>query len=673
MANPWNYPPSGDLMNNGVAWKRGDVVNLPLVLTMDPPRNPTSLVLSGGVLPPGLFFNSGVMRIQGTIGALPKDQSSYPVVFRASYAEETATRTFDRSFRWIVDARDEEQHWENLSPGVHPLGIVNRGSNVNIQLDIVDPDGDPLVYKAVGYLGPQGSFEGLPNGLEVDSYGRIVGSPTITGNQPGDYYFKVYARDPDDLLRNPRGEGSPRTSQKIYQLTIASEIVLDARLSDVVRWETPEGSLGSTYETYPSHFAVRASPQYEVSGGSGLETQLIRYTLTARSKSLPAGLLLDPLSGMILGRCPYVTTNTTYEFTVEARVVFLNNSTGAIRQSTIASERTFNLTVRSIFGVDSVTSLQINVPATARQKIAKWIWGNFAEQRASEKIPDSKIPHELTIVSRTTTYRAADENFGKKKDYKILLASGLNYTQDGSFIEKLKDYHHPTNLRIGQLASAKARSPEGIHLYDVIYLTIIDPMEGAAGFDLQGREQILSRYSPGQKPTAIPQWNLSAQDSHYFPNSIRNLRADMQINSNRQNWPERGEQAASRGYGLVGKEGLPLWMMSEQTAGQPSSVLGYQPCIEVATVRAGSGPAIVKTLALAGMNEDLQGTTITVDRYLLLSDGYSSTSFDFDGETGAITTFDGPENTITTTTQLTTFDTVLRSESKYYKFPPGDK
>ena len=115
-------------------------------------------------------------------------------------------------------------------------------------------------------------------------------------------------------------------------------------------------------------------------------------------------------------------------------------------------------------------------------------------------------------------------------------------------------------------------------------------------------------------------------------------------------------------------------MMSEQELGKPASVLGYQCAFELAYVKAGSGPAIVKALSTAGMNTDLQGTSITVDRYLLLSDGTASTTFDgpeFGFE--EVTTFDGPENTESPTTSLTTFDTSLQSESKYYKFPPGDK
>jgi hypothetical protein len=664
MATIWSAPQSGDLLNDGEPWRRADVVNVNLELDTSHPlfSDFEAITMIGGTLPLGLFFNGGSNKIMGTIEELPKDKTEYPVVFRVTF--QNSTRTYDRSFKLIVNPIDEEQHWESPT-GIQYLGTFNRGSGVTVQLDIVNPDRDKLVYKAVGFVGPANTFQGLPGGLEIDSRGRIVGSPNITGNKPGDYYFRVYARDPDDLLSNPREEGSPRTSEKIYRLTIGTEIVLDARLSDAVRWETPAGSLGSTYETYPSHFAVKAVPQYEVSGLNSLESQTIQYTITPKSKPLPDGLLLDPMSGLIIGRCPYVTINKTFEFTVEARVVFVHNETGAIRQSTIAGERTFSITIRNIFISESTTSLQINVSPLIREKLARWVWGNQAELRTQDK---------LTILGWDNLFRRSDVYFGRKRDYKILLTNGLNYS--GGLLDYLKDYHHPTTLRVGQIKSAKARSPEGTHIYDVIYMTIVDPMEGAGGFNSIQREEHLPRYVAGQNPTAINQWNLPADQNQYYPNSIKNLRLDLINTANRL--------AGQAGLGILGREGLPLWMMCEQELGKPSTVLGYQAAIELAYVRSGSGPAIVKALETAGMNEDLQGSTIEVDRYLLLSDGFSATTFynDMDGDAKDddseelsfldIIIFDGPENPDTPTTTPTTFDRALKSESKYYKFPPGD-
>jgi hypothetical protein len=734
MVAVWFSPPSGNLLNNGQPWRRGDQASISLEISPDARNDLDRLELIGGQLPPGLFYNNGTLRILGTVRSLPKDQESYPVVFRVFL--RSSNRTYDRSFRFIVDLSDEEQSWSSPS-GIQDLGLVNRGSNVVIQLDIVNPDQDPLEFKAVGYKGPAGSQSGLPIGLEVDQFGRIVGSPTITGNVPGDYYFRVYARDPDDLQSNPRGEGSPRTSEKVYKLTIGQDIVLDARLSDVVRWETPAGSLGSTFETYPSHFGVRAVPQYQVASGNSTESQVINYTITPGSRPLPEGLLLDPSSGLIIGRCPYVTVTRTFDFIVEARVVFVNNETGEVRPSAIASERSFSITIRSIFAADSVTSLQFNVPGPARQKIAKWVWGTLPEPRpdysVSQRVyigngtdskflvprgrlgdavdvflnnqiyrgtisritelredfiifPPGSIPaagteikiiryvnnagalasDRLTVLGRDQLYREIDQYFGKNRQYRILLTNGINY-QTGDLIDRLKDYHHPTKLRIGKVQTARARSPEGVHLYDVIYLGILDPMEGAGGFNTLGQEEPLNRYNPGQTPVAIPKWNLLEGTSNYYPNSIKNLRSDL-INRNDR------LPGALPGYGISGREGLPLWMISEQERGRPDTILGYQCAIELAHVRAGSGPAIVRALDTAGINDDLQGTTIEVDRYLLISDGFASTTFD-GTEFGfpEITTFDGPDNLDTPTVAFTTFDTSLQSESKYYKFPPGDK
>jgi hypothetical protein len=368
---------------------------------------------------------------------------------------------------------------------------------------------------------------------------------------------------------------------------------------------------------------------------------------------------------LITGRCPYVTVSKTSEFTIEARVVFLNNSTGEIRLSTIASERTFSLTIRSIFASDGVTSLQISVPPATRSLLAQWIWGTAPELRDGKN-----IPHNLTILGKDQVFRANDVYFGKKRDYRIMLVSGLNYLQNGSFLDKLRDYHHPTTLRVGKVQSARAVTPDGKYIYDVIYMTTIDPMAGAGGFDAQGREELLAR-QPG---TAIPVWNMTKDADHYYPNSIRNMRADLINRFNRLPWGENNETMESRGLGVSGREGLPLWQMSEQIVGDPSSIPGYQCVIELAYVNPGSGPGIVKTLTLAGMNEAVQGLTIPVDRYLLLSDGTSNTTFD-GPEYGLdeITTFDGPDNAITPTSFLTTFDTSLQSESKYYKFPPGDQ
>ena len=666
MASIWVSPQSGDILNSGQAWLRGDTISIQFVLDTAHVlySDVAGIQLISGVLPLGTYYNDSTKQIVGTIQSLPKGTLNYPVVFRVSF--NSSTRVYDRSFNIVVNPVDEEQHW-SVTSGTVNLGTFNRGSSVTIPLDIVNPDSDPLTYTAVGYNSGSG-FQGLPAGIGIDTQGRIVGTPTITDNQPGTYYFKVYARSPAELISNPKGEGVPRTSEKIYSLVLATEIILDARLSDAVKWETPEGSIGATYETYPSHFSVKAVPEYQISGTLSNESQVINYTLVTLGSTLPDGLILDNTTGLILGRCPYVNNTTTFTFTVEAQVVFVDNTTGAIRQSTISSQRTFSISVHNIYLTKSSSSVKFAVPPNIRSKLAQWISGNKPELREKNisvdgvNIPANQISHELQILSRAQVFRAIDPLFGRVKDLKVLLVTGLYYL-GSNFQDYLTDYHHPFTLQVGSLKSAKAYSLDGTYIYDVIYLELIDPIQGAGGFDSQNREVLLKRYR-GNNRTAINAWNLPASLDEYYPNSINNLRSDLILTSNRL--------SGQLGVGLSGTEGLPLWMVCNQTPGDPTSIIGYQCAVELVYAQPGSGPGIVNTLIQAGINLDIEGETIEVDRYLVETNGFFSMTFDFDASHNIITDFDGPNNTTTPTINLTSFDLQLASASKYYKFPPSD-
>ena len=194
-------------------------------------------------------------------------------------------------------------------------------------------------------------------------------------------------------------------------------------------------------------------------------------------------------------------------------------------------------------------------------------------------------------------------------------------------------------------------------------MQVIDPMAGGGGFDSTNKEQLLTRYKttgPG-KTTAIPEWQLAASQNQYFVNSVANWRSSLIDTNNRLS----GEM----GIGLNGSEGLPLWMSCRQIPSDPTSVLGYVCAVVLAYVIPTSGPGIAQTLTTAGINTAVEGWTIDVDRYLLASSGTSSMTFDFDSTTGSMTTFDGPDNAISPTSQMTTFDNSLISVSKYYNFP----
>lgn len=747
----WHDPETGEVYNTDrTPFKIGDNLreNRALIMNFDPGRTIKKLEAIGGNLVPGLTFSEGTRRIAGLVGALPKDQFEYKVVLRATVETALGDLFQDKTFNFIVYPEDKPHSWldqewlaslpkivnpSNTLDVIYSLGNVYRGSAINIQLRLNNPDGDMLTYKSTGYIHPN-AFEGMPKGLKIDRHGRIVGAPTISLNQPGDYYFKIYVREPSGR------EGQPRTSEVIFRLRVLSEIRLDPQLSDAVNWETPAGLLGTTYETFPSHFEVKATPQFEATGIATNEIQSIQYRLADGSRSLPSTLYLDENTGQILGICPYVSSDSLYEFTVKATVVFTNTVTGVVRLSTISSQRTFSFIVKNLYTNNSVMSLYLAVPPIDRFELNHWVYGTKGEMNPSdveigtsttadgvvrifpippklenkgeeriavfynnvpttvpfyvitefgqekvvmsspppngtevtvyrygEKIKDI-IPGILKILGNDTLYRSNDPLWGKVEELRILLVNGLLNASNTELHRKLRDYHHTMKLRVGGLKWAKGYDPSGKYVYDMLYLSIYDTMEGAGGFDDIGRDVLLPMISK----QAVPAWNLPANSDRYHAANINNARKDLIGRHFRTTWPGGGENnAADRGIGLSGKEGLPLWMSCEQIPGQPSSIIGYVPAIELAYLKPGAGAQAVKTLVQAGFEKNLRGKIIPIDRYLLVSDGLSATTFDLDIDAGIETSFDGPEATIPTA-DYTTFDQVLKPISKYYKFPPGD-
>jgi hypothetical protein len=859
----WDSPAAGDVINSSSTepFVRGDSVDILLTFkdSNEDAVSPDLIEIIGGSLPAGLFFNSNTRRIQGTIGTIAKGITDYPVVIRATLGDNF----HDRTFIFKVNPADLEHFWNdaemNLVEIYEPVSgdtdakddsriynfkpleanRINRGGAVNITLPIVNPDGDPLSYKAVGFKGParagsdgqtKVSYAGLPEGLKIDNFGRIFGSPTVTNNQPGHYYFRIYIWEPAQAgahsglkpktrrqLEGGVSRPSPDQaltipmSSRVFRIELVDEIRLDPALSDAVKWETPAGSLGSTYETFASHFSVRAIPQYEVETTVN-EIQTVRYTLSETSAQLPEGLILNPENGLIVGKCPYVVGDRTYTFTVKAQIVFLNLNTGEIRASTVSSERTFSFVVKAIYVSDSVMSFNIAVPPLARLTIAKWVRGNQVEfnatdieegmsyqadgiqklfavppriaGKANERItayfndtianivfvrktisgqeyiefsspPPKNLnvvvyrygnqPHNLeatllTVLGNDNIFRPSDTYYGKVRPLNIMLANGittpapdpvrqaeiidetgvtpeqaLDMVRDEKIMISLRDYHHKMVLRFGNLKVAKGYDPSGRYVYDMLYIEVVDPLANAGGFNSFGQDELLpkpvyqnklnlpNRAGNTEGPnigesTGVPAWNLPQGTDRYHPASINNVRKDLINKANRVAWapyPTSSEMAkynqtaSQRGLGIMGREGLPFWMDCNQVPGNPATRLGYVPAIELAYLKPSTGAQILKTLLQAGFEDDLIGSEIFVDRYLMISDGVTYTSFIddeawdpsdtnhtapiYDEVFDSICSFDGPDNLETPTAEYTTFDLALEPISKYYKFPPSDR
>lgn len=698
----WLAPEAGDINSSLNPYTKGSTLDISLVV--DDFYSDASIEMISGSLPPGLVFSPANKRIRGTVGPIPKGTNQYVVGFRA----KSGNFYQDRSFRFIVDPTVEPHRWDSswldgmtktINPKtgeiIYQIATAYRGAGLNIPLKVINPDNDILNFDVLGYAYPDiesqdsSSYEGLPDGLEVDIFGRIVGTPTISTNSPGDYYFKIY-------VRNPKREDDD-TPNTIFKIKVGEEILISPELSDQVKWITEKENIGSTFETHASHFEIKAVPLYESATLDSNEYQEIRYSLAQSSKPLPPGLFLNEKNGRIQGICPYVTGDHKAYFTAQARVVFVNRRTGAIRESNILSERTFYFTIKNLFDTNSALYLYIKVPPLDRREIVQWTFGNKAEFKGDS--PFKK--NILTVLGRENLFRYEESSWGRVDDLNILLVGGLKNISDEEMQGKLRDYHRRMDLFIGEIKTAKGYDPDGNYIYDVLYLKIEDPMKGAGGFDALGRDVIktpvydtLVRPNPSvndrtlgenewTRPDGeydkggIPEWNLSRLSDRYHPTGVYNARADLINTANRQPWPQGGEDA-NRGVGLAGQESLPLWMSCEQTPGKPGTRIGYIPAIELAFLKPGKGAQALITLKQAGIEDNLKNKRIVVDRYLLKREGYSQINFDREyanPPTDDFTTFDGPDlddPNNPPTDFFTTFDLTHTSQSKYLKFPPGD-
>lgn len=669
----------------------------------------------GGDLPNGLVFSSVNRKITGTIGALPKGIVEYTSIFRVSVETSTGLIYQDRSFKILVNPENKLHKWSsswlaslggpiltttNGEP-IYQLASIDRGAGVNIPLSLENEDEDKLTYKILGFAYPDASniaansYEGLPDGLEIDQWGRIVGTATIATNKSGDYYFKVYVREPSGNY----GEATPNV---IFRITITNNIVTSPLLSDNMEWGGG-ANLGSTWETFPSHFQIVAKLKFEDINSLTDEEPRIIYSLSQSSRPLPPGLELDSSSGKIRGICPHVRVDTKAHFTVQAQVVFYHKINGTIRHSNIVTEKNFYFTIKNLMPDTMSMEVSINVPETYRRTIAEYMLGNVVEFHDSHP----SAPDYLTVIGKENLFRPEEPYWGRIKSWKIPIVKNLKITQNGLQIpqdviaqkmhDNLKDYHHDMELIIGELKTAKGYDLEGNYVYDMIYFEIIDPMSKAGGFDDLNREVILrpkynintnsewTRTDIDDDYAGIPEWNLPRISDRYHPASINNARKDFINTANRISWDFNSESQRIT-FGLAGIEGLPFWMTCEQIPGRRNSVIGYIPAIELAYMKPGQGAIAVQKLKQAGFEDKLKNQRIKVDRYI--ADSHSADQLqlvdEYDGDSSippenifidpvtGITmckiVFDGPD-CIPPTDFETTFDLVYNVTSKYYKFP----
>jgi hypothetical protein len=189
---------------------------------------------------------------------------------------------------------------------------------------------------------------------------------------------------------------------------------------------------------------------------------------------------------------------------------------------------------------------------------------------------DNFINNE-TIFVPNLLYRSDDPNFGIRTDLKMFLEFGIEGTSLNNYASALVTNFYKRRLTFGDVKVAFANDSAGNHLYDVVYVNIVDDIEGANKA-------------------------ISMNGKIYYPGSIDNMRntlsaiqlndySNISINNNR----------------------LPKFMKTDQTTGGPT--FNYIKCVILCYALPGQGSKILARIRAA--NFDFKLINFEIDRIII--------------------------------------------------------
>lgn len=411
------------------------------------------------------------------------------------------------------------------------LGIITANDKHYISVQAFDPDPDkgPVVYSLI----PGGTiYQNPPGNLNLDSstgylYGRIPATTSFQTN----YNFGVKAEKID------------RETNSIVTATNTFTLGVYANDRYTVNWTTPS-NLGNIQQGEVSEFSISATT---TEPGAKLQYQLFP------GSSLPNDLILTD-TGNIKGTCistgtvTFIALASTYNYT----------SIDNIHFPEAYSTQTFSITVTP--ELHDYTSIYVEPLLSSKQ----------------QDLYDNFINNTATFVTNLL-YRTDDPNFGICRNLKMFIEFGIEEISLNQYASSLITNFYKRRLTFGDVKVAIANDLQGKHLYDVVYVDIVDDIEGA------------------KKAVTI-------NGKVYYPGSIDNMRntlSSIQLNE----------------YTTISTNNnrLPKFMKTDQTTGGPTN--SYIKCVVLCYTLPGQGGKILARIRAA--NFDFKLINFEIDRIVV--------------------------------------------------------
>lgn len=309
------------------------------------------------------------------------------------------------------------------------LGIALADDKQYLSVRAYDPNPGlgPLVYTAMSTL---------PPGLALErNIGYLYGNLSPQADFSHTYNFFIEAK------KSNIKSGEFVTTTGSFYLTVINQYY-----NNVV-W--PASNLGNILEGTTSELSVTAKQKDA--------TWDLNYYLVPNSQ-LPTGLALSTSTGNIIGNA---TTSGNFSFTIAASTAtYQPHELVWPVLSNPVSFNNFDLSVSPISG--EFTSIWAKPFLIPSQRAA---WETFINN------DEIFLPDIL--------YRSDDPIFGVQKELRVFLEFGIERVEIGNYASALYQNLYERRLTFGSVKSAIARDKKGNHVYDAIYVDIIDELEGS--------------------------------------------------------------------------------------------------------------------------------------------------------------------------------------------------
>jgi len=434
------------------------------------------------------------------------------------------------------------------------LGFTQLNTTTNTLIDDI-PD-DAIFYIGSPSVHPKGFKLDLTTG---NLYGQIPFIPSYSIN----YKFTVRmvrTNSNRDVIKYDR----------VFSLTLQGNVNTD------LQWLTTS-TVGVIKTGYQSELFVQAEHSTNPD---------IKMVYSIVNGELPPGLTFKS-DGTIVGKIPYKNSITTVDafsdppttdefnegsldFVIDGGIsTFDRDYAFTVQATDIYSSSAINKRFNIVIGDNSLTPFSTLYVKPFMYKDKRKSYRYFV--------------NDTSIFDPRVMYRPADPAFGIQPDLKLIIEHGLETLNLAEYILGFQKYFYNKRFFFGDVKTLPAEDERGNHVYDVVYIDIVD-------------SQMIASRSPDTMQFYINQNIASYQ--------IASL----------DNWQTALESIPILGRTIMVDEYLrPRFMRTiQQTTGAP---LGFIKAVPLCYTKPGQGPTVVKKVQLSGF--DFKLLDFEVDRLII--------------------------------------------------------